>query len=249
MLKPAMDIVSESWHLSTKNWRNLLPYLTILFLPALALAVLGIASLYLSMYFPQTSMVTNLLITVVSAAGFVLNIWASIAITKALANFIMGQPINWKENFTSSNNLIWPIISSSILFGLIVFGGSFLLLIPGIIFWGWYNLFTYPVIFEGARGMAALRSSKTLIAGRWWSMAWRVIFPTIAFGFLNIIIVLALIILIKTLPLSPFGEMTATTLFSSLVGTLTTPFFIGATLILYQNAKQTPIACEKVPTL
>lgn len=249
MLKPAMEIVSESWHLSTKNWRNLLPYLTILFLPALALAVLGIASLYLSMYFPQTSVVTNLLITMMSATGFVLNIWASIAVTKALANFIMGQPINWKENFTSSSNLIWPITFSSILFGLIVFGGSLLLIIPGIIFWGWYNLFIYPIIFEGARGMSALRSSKALIAGRWWSMVWRVFFPAVAFGFLNIIIILVLILLIKALPLSPFGEMTATTLLSSLVGTLTTPLFTGAGLILYQNAKQTPVAPEKTPTL
>ncbi|OGH91964.1 MAG: hypothetical protein A2534_01220 [Candidatus Magasanikbacteria bacterium RIFOXYD2_FULL_39_9] len=243
MLKTATEIVSESWHLYANNWRKLVPYLAIIFLPTLILSLLGVVSLYLEVYMPQSSMATNLLIMLVLAASFVLNLWASIAIAKALSAHILGQqPTAWKETFTSSSHLIWPLIYTSIFMGLIVMGGFILLFVPGLIFAVWYNFYFYSLIFENKKGMSALAASKALVVGRWWPIAWRLVAPTFIFGVLNLALVMGLSTLVKLLSLSQFIEMTASSTLTSLAGVITAPLSMGAALILYYSAKQNPVA-------
>lgn len=240
MLKTATEIVSDSWHLYANNWRKLVPYLAIIFLPTLILSLLGVVSLYLEVYMPASGMATNLLIMLVLAASFVLNLWASIAMVKALSAHIFGQPIAWKETFSSSSHLLWPLIYTSILMGLIVMGGFVLLFVPGLIFAVWYNFYFYSLIFEGKKGMSALAASKSLVVGRWWSIAWRLVAPTFIFGILNLALVMGLSTLVKLLSLSQFIEMTATSTLTSLAGVITAPLSMGAALVLYYSAKQNP---------
>ncbi len=242
MLKTATEIVSDSWHLYTNNWRKLLPYLAIIFIPTLVLSLLGVISLYLEVWMPESSMATNMLIMLVLAASFVLNLWASIAMAKALSTHLTGQSVAWKENFSSSSHLIWPFIYTSLLMGLIVMGGFVLLFVPGLIFAVWYNFYFYSLIFENKRGMSALATSKSLVIGRWFPIAWRLVAPTFIFGLLNLALVMGLTTLVKLLSLSQFIEMTTTSALTSLAGVITTPLSIGASLILYYSAKQNPVS-------
>ncbi len=241
MLKTASELVSEGWYLYIKNWRKFLPYLTILFVPTVILSLLGISSLYLSVYLPQSSLPSNLIIIAVSAASFVLNIWASIALTKALSAQLMGRPVEWKESFTTSNYLIWPVIYTSILMFLIVMGGFLLLIIPGIIFSVWYNFYFYSLVIENKKGLAALNNSKSLVVGRWWPIIWRLAVPAVVFGFLNVFIVTIISFLIKLIPLTQFLAMALNSSLTSLVGIIVAPFSLGASLILYYSAKQNPV--------
>lgn len=247
MLKPAMEIVSESWHLYLKNWRQYLPYLIILFVPTLILSALGTIFIYLETYLPASSMATNVVILLIFAASLVLTIWASIALVKAIAASLSGQTLIWKENFNTTNHLIWPTIYTSLLAGLIVFGGLLLLIVPGLIFAIWYSFAYYTVILENARGMQALRASKALVVGRWWAILWRILVIGFVFGLLSIAINIILEVLVSTLPLATFLQSTIASLLTSFVGTILTPLSVTASVILYYSAKQNPIT-ETTPT-
>lgn len=244
MLKTAPEIVSESFQLYKKNWHNFLPYMLVIFLPTLVLSVIGTISLYLSAYIPASNLITNIIIIIIYAASLVLTIWATIALIRALSAGLSEQPLDWKENFKASDHLILPLIIVSIITGLIVLGGSLLFVIPGIIFSIWYSFASFPVIFDGVKGMEALRTSKSLVVGRWWKIALRII----AIGFIFALISMALNLLVtfiaNQIPMAEFLKSTLSSLLSSLISTVLVPLSTAASLILYYSAKANPVGSE-----
>lgn len=247
MLKTATELVVDSWDLYRKNWRKFLPFMVLLFLPTLILSALGTITLYLSVYLPSSSLASNIVILIVFAASLVFAIWVTIALARTMYACLLAQPTEWRETFSSSNNLIWPMIFTTFLVGLIVLGGTLLFIIPGIIFAVWYSFTSYAVIFEGAKGLNALRASKSLVVGRWWPIAWRILLAAVVFGFLNSALSNALVLLIKLLPLPMFIQSASASVFASLTGAIITPLSAGATLILYQSAKQNPVTQPTLP--
>lgn len=241
MLKTATELVVDSWNLYKKNWRQFLPFIIMLFLPTLILSAIGAISLYLSVYLPSSALVSNILITLVFAASLVFAIWVTTALAKAVMGSIMNNLAEWKETFSASSNLIWPIIFASLLVTLSVIGGTLLLIIPGIIFAVWYNFASYTVIFDGAKGLNALRASKALVVGRWWKIAGRILFVALVFGILNSVISYPLGFLIRLLPLPEFIQSASTAILSALVNAFIAPLSTTATIILYKSAKENPI--------
>ncbi|MEK7131112.1 MAG: hypothetical protein AAB797_00045, partial [Patescibacteria group bacterium] len=163
MLKTATELIVESWDLYQKNWRKFLPFIIMFFLPTLILSALGTITLYLEMYLPASSWASNIIILVVFAASMVFAIWVTVALAKTMLDCLLVKPTEWKETFTTSSNLIWPVILTSFLVALIVLGGTLLFIIPGIIFTVWYSFTSYVVIFEGVAGLNALRASKSFL--------------------------------------------------------------------------------------
>lgn len=242
MLKTATELIVDSWNLYAKNWRIFLPFIIMLFLPTFILSALGTITLYLSVYLPSSSLASNIVILIVFAASMVFAVWVSVALARTIFNCLLAKPTEWKEAFFTSSNLIWPVIFTSFLVTLIVLGGTLLLIIPGIIFAIWYSFVFYTVIFENARGLNALSASKSLVMGRWWPIAWRLIITTIVFGFLNSTLSYALAFLIRLLPLPIFIQSTFASALTSLTSAVIVPLSAGATLILYQSVKQNPTA-------
>ena len=241
MLKTATELIVESWKLYAKNWRKFLPYLIMLFLPTLILSALGAISLYLSVYLPSSSLTSNVVILVVFAASLVLTIWVSIALARTMFDCLLARPTEWKETFFASSDLIWPVIYTSFLVTLIVLGGTLLLIIPGIIFAVWYSFTFYTVIFENIKGLNALSASKSMVAGRWLPVAWRLLITALVFGFLNYALSFVFAYLIRLAPAPVFIQSAAASALASLAGAITTPLSIGAILILYQSLKQNPV--------
>lgn len=94
-------------------------------------------------------------------------------------NFCLAVSI---ESFQSINKYInlayktsFNVLGSIIIFGLIVFGGMILLIIPSII-WGVKYFFT-PMIsaLEGKKAKEALKESKLLVKGHFWQILLRLI--------------------------------------------------------------------------
>lgn len=242
MLKTTTELIVESWELYAKNWRKFLPFIVMLFLPTFILSALGAITLYLSVYLPSSSLASNIIILVVFAASLVFAVWVTVALAKTMLNCLLAKPTEWRETFSSSSNLIWPIILTSFLVTLIVLGGALLLIIPGIIFAVWYSFTSYVVIFEGVHGLDALRASKSLVVGRWWPVVWRLAITTLVFGFLSSALSYALAFLIRMLPLPLFIQSASASAFASLASAVIAPLSAGAILILYQSAKQNPVA-------
>jgi hypothetical protein len=243
MLKTATEIISESFQLYKKHWREFTPFILILFIPHFILSSLGTIFLYLEIWLPASASFTNIIILVIAVAVAVLSIWASIGFTKTIYAAITNQPINWKVDFSNSSKLILPTILTTILTVLIILGGTLLLIIPGIIFTVWYSFFYYALILDNKKGLDALSASKTLVVGRWWSILWRTTAPAFIFGMLGSIISLGLYG-IASMPLPIFLLATLTSLLTSLINTMIAPLYTTAGLILYKNAKENPVGSE-----
>ena len=244
MLKTATELIVDSWDLYAKNWRKFLPFIIMLFLPTLILSALGTISLYLEMYLPSSSLASNIVILIVFAASMVFAVWVSVALARTMLDCLSAKLTEWKETFSSSSDLIWPVIYASFLVTIIVLGGSLLLIIPGIIFTVWYSFAFYAVIFENARGFNALKSSKSLVVGRWWPIVWRLFITTLVFGFINFALSYALAYFIRLLPLPLFIQSASASALASLASAIIAPLSAGATLILYQSAKQNPVMSQ-----
>lgn len=242
MLKTATEIVKDSWSLYTRSFKKIWVYLLLLLIPTLALSAIGTLSLYLSVYLPSSNLPGEIITFVVFAASFVFTLWVSISFSFALRDLILGrEPANWRNNFSASSGLIWPIIYTSILVTLIVTGGTLLLVIPGLIFLVWYNFTFYSVLFEGKKGVSALRASKALVVGRWWHMAWRILAPWILFGVIAGIISYVLSFLLQYIPLTPLIATIVGRVLDTIINVSLAPFTAAATIILYFSAKENPV--------
>ncbi len=247
MLKTATELIVDSWDLYAKNWRKFLPFMVLIFLPSLILSALGAISLYLDVYIPSSAMASNIVLILLFAASLVFAIWVTIALAKTMLDCLLAKPTEWKETFTSSSTLIWPMILTSFLVTLSVFGGTLLLIVPGIIFAIWYSFTSYVVIFEGQQGLNAMRASKALVVGRWWPIVWRLAISTLVFGFLNSALSYVLAYSIRLLPLPLFIQSASASTLTVLVSAITAPLSAGAILILYQSAKQNPATLPTLP--
>jgi hypothetical protein len=243
VLISALDIIKKSWELFAKNWRKLLVYMALLLLPSVVLSILGVVSLYMSAYVPSSTISTSIIILLVGAASVVFTLWTAIAFAKVLYNCLKNQTTGeWKSVYSSSSGLIWPVIYTSFLVSLIVMGGTLLFIIPGIIFMIWYSFSFYTVVFEGKTWMQALTASKSLVAGRWWPILWRLLLPGFVFGLLAGLAATLCSYLIELIPLSAMTNAIVERVVSSVINIIITPVTAAASLILYVSAKENPVS-------
>ncbi len=97
--------------------------------------------------------------------GFALTL-TTIAITVAAHRASDGEAIDVVESYLMSLRLLVPYVWTWILYSLIVLGGLFLFIIPGIIWSVIYILAPYAVIIEGTSGTSALSTSRALTQGK-----------------------------------------------------------------------------------
>ena len=71
---------------------------------------------------------------------------------------------------------IWSFFFLGILSGLIIMGGLMLLVVPAIIFAVWFIPAIFVFVAEGQKELSALLRSKEYVTGRWWQVAWRILF-------------------------------------------------------------------------
>lgn len=250
MLINPLDIIKDSLVLYQKNWRKLSPYIILLLIPTLILTALGVGSLYLYLYVQSSKIISSLIVLAVFVASLIFSLWVTIALAKAIkACLDKEEPKNWKENMGLTSYLIWPVIATSLIAALIILGGSILFIIPGIIFFIWYTFSFYTVVFEEKRTLKALRASKDLVVGRWWSILFRWLVPII-FVFLIILtldwITNSILELIITKGF--FWKSVISGIINSIINTLATPITLTALLILYLNAKNNPTGAPAEPT-
>jgi len=122
----------------------------------------------------------------------------SLGLIKVALAFIDGGRPDFKELFVCSDKVI-NFFLASLLYGLIVLGGTILLIIPGIIWSLKFSLYKYFIVEKNAGPIEALKMSAQATAGAKWNL--------FLFGFvlagINILGFLCLFIgLFFTIPLS-----------------------------------------------
>jgi hypothetical protein len=87
------------------------------------------------------------------------------AMVWAVARAYLGEAVSFDAAWGQAFRRALPLIGTGILYGLAVFGGTLLLIIPGILFAYWFILYAQTVMIEGLSGSAALSRSRALIKG------------------------------------------------------------------------------------
>lgn len=91
-------------------------------------------------------------------AGFVLSIVVQLGFIRISLKFCDGTKGKF-DDLLASFNLFFKFIAASFLYGLIVFAGILLFIVPGIIWGVKYSLFSYFIVDEGLGPIAAIKAS------------------------------------------------------------------------------------------
>ncbi|MDO8509568.1 MAG: hypothetical protein Q7S24_00300 [bacterium] len=247
MLISITDLISKSWANYQKNWRSFLPYMVGMFIPSILVYAVGYLGIVLENRY-NLSIFTGILSIVIMIVAGIFTFWLGIAFAVAIKSSLVNEPIeDWKIALKKSTRLIVPVATTSLLGGIIIFGGTLLLIVPGIIFGVWYCFAFYTAIFENKKNTGALQSSKQLVVGRWWSILWRLITPAILFSIISGIMVSVLTWSLNMIgSLNAFNLQIAANIISNLANAVFAPLLIGAQILLYLNAKATPVTAPVV---
>ena len=148
------------------------------------------------------------------------------AVAFVVEHSLRGENIGYRQALRQSFSRWGSVIGTGILAGLIIFGLTLLLIVPGII-WGVYYLFiVYIVALRGQGGKKALDYSKSLVKGRWW----RVFGVFFVVGLLTFVFILIVDL--------PFGFMPVnflTDVLSGILADIVWSFFTIATVLFFLN--------------
>lgn len=123
-------------------------------------------------------------------AEIALGIIAPLLVNGALALFLvdayLGQPLDWVRSLRTAGERLGGLLWVAIIYGLLVFLGFILLIVPGIWLAVTWSVAIPALMFEGVGGIEALRRSFGLVRGRWW--------PT--FGALLVSVIMLVVVLL-----------------------------------------------------
>jgi hypothetical protein len=160
-------------------------------------------------------------------AVFFFGLWSSVSLLFAVKE--REKAIGFKESYKMGWRKLLPYFWTSLFLFLAIASGFFLFLIPGIIFSVWFVFSLYVLVAEGKAGKEALKRSKELVKGFWWSIFWR---------FLLIMLSVVFLTLLFSVPFSLlFGEE-GQNFSSQLISIFTSPFVVVYSFLLYQRLKE-----------
>lgn len=183
------DALKYSWDKTKENWVFFIG-LTIIYTVLLTLpSFIGeLVSLY----------VDEFLGFLVQAADFVIRIIIGIGFLKIFLKFIDNRKPRYRDLF-AHYRLFFKYLGGNILYFLIVFGGTILLVVPGVIFALKFYFYSYNIVDKGLGPVEALKRSSELTSG----VKWDLFFFMIILAGINILGFLALGIgIFFTIPLS-----------------------------------------------
>ncbi len=129
----------------------------------------------------------NLLVGQILTAVYVL---AYIVYYPALILTIAKPDLTASEALRNGNKLILPFLLTTLLSLLAIFGGTILLLIPGIALSGWLMFSGMVAINENLKGLPALQRSWFYVEGKWTTVMVKFIFFGVISFLLSVILLL-----------------------------------------------------------
>ncbi len=174
MLMSPIEIIKTTWRVYTENFKLFIRVTAWGVLPALALSLIALIHKLVGVAFYNYSVMLYLALSALSA---IIVIWIQIVIIRLINSGLTHQTINLKE----TKSLAWHDVVSyfwvSFLTSLAIAVGLIALVVPGLIFTVWFAFATTIFAIYHLKGRAALIKSKSLVAGRFWSVALRLAIP------------------------------------------------------------------------
>lgn len=159
--------------------------------------------------------------------GILLALWAVAALIIAVNKKLTGETVNFALSYSQSLKKYPRVFLLNIIAGIAIFTGSLLFIIPGIfaaiIFW----LVPAMAVLEEGNFFVPIKKSPILIL----SDFWRVLLLILAIAAPYFIIILLIVLI--------FGHRTiVTAVISGVSGILITPFYVGVSVLSYNELKQ-----------
>lgn len=164
---------------------------------------------------------------------FFIQIWIYLSLIFVIKD--SEEKITILEALKRGKNKILNMFLVSILFFLIVIGGTFPLVIPGIILSISFVFYPFIIVSENLKGFKALVKSREYVKGYWWQILGRIFFlPLLVFLFSLAILFLVFVIrfLVGGFSVSFFGMV-----FWGLLMLILLPLFITYSFLIYKKIK------------
>ncbi len=101
--------------------------------------------------------------------GFLAEIIAIGALSKALVDAYTGHPTDWRHSISFAAEHLGPLVLLAIVYVVFLVIGYILFIIPGIYLTVVWSVAVPALVFERIGPMAALGRSRHLVGGRWWA--------------------------------------------------------------------------------
>lgn len=245
MLRSVSDIVAASWELYIRYFRKFLPLVIIILLPQPVLALLGIGGLYLSQVTLIFNELANIVILISIPILLIFYCWAILAVTRLSYAAYHNQALNWRSALKTTAKRIIPSILTLALVLILIFTGTLLLFVPGLIFLVWYTFVSNVLVVEEKSGLKALKASKQLVVGRFFAVAWRVLVPWAVFIIIGTLVQVGLSILVSSLVYSNAIQKIIENNLSAIISAFLAPLTALASMILYEDLKTIPLETTK----
>jgi hypothetical protein len=162
-------------------------------------------------------------------------------LTIVMGKAVLGQPVTIREAWQHVRPRIWSLIGVSVLFTLIVIGGTILLVIPGIWLYTLFSLASTALILEGAKVGRAFGRSNELLRDAWWRTFGILLLAALIAGILQYIVAIPFNLLDGGLnritgsgPVPGFALAILITVIGGIIAdVITLPFSAGVTTLVY----------------
>jgi len=183
------DLFSKSWKLYKNSFWRLI---AVVLIPMAVVVGAGLVFLVLGLIFYTTifseflgslsrDSSTFSFIETIASVGPLLILGLVFALVMLIVNFWSKasqlvavrdtrSSVDIKKSLKEGWRLWVPYAWVAVLEGLALMVGFILLIIPGIIFAIWFIFTPYTLMFDGFKGVAALKRSKELVQGYWWAV-------------------------------------------------------------------------------
>lgn len=237
-------IVSEAWNLYRAQAANLWTLVAVIVIPVQALAVI-IERLVLagghSFVFNGTIYTTDST-ALVSLTVIVFSVLAGLvttgAVSKCLLDAYTGHPTDWRHSLRIAANKLGPLLWLAILAEVLLAIAFILLVIPGIYLMVCWALALPVLMFEGIGGYGALRRSRELISGYWWTA-----FGALLVGLVAIVVFYVVLGLIINAIANSSGHISVILVLGGIsriiAGIVTYPVFAAIAAVLYIKLRAT----------
>ncbi|TAK05369.1 hypothetical protein EPO33_05400 [Patescibacteria group bacterium] len=241
----AADIIDRSWEVVRRNLGRFLPIVGIFLVPSIA------GTVAFEMLRGQNLGLGQWHEMVLAAAVYlplvVLSILQTIALTRAVAAGITGEPVPpLGALLAAALPLAIPVFLASLALGILLLAGLVVLVVPMIIMAVWFAFILQAIVLDRASWISAFGMSKSLVTGRFGPVFWRLVAPYVFWLLVTWVLTALVVFLLNgaagsfTVRLAadaPLWLTIAAGIATDAVGALMAPFFLAVTTLLYLNLK------------
>ena len=193
-LLDVMTFIERAWKFYKENFKKLWPLFLFGSMGGLGFSLRGSASSHTSTSsgLPSLPMVPTWLIVTIIVALVLIYLFmflSSIALFRSIIDIRKGVFVNVRDGYKKAFKLFFPYLLLVIIITFSSLGAGILLIIPGVLLYGYLFLAPYLFFDQEKRGFAALLGSWSLVRDYWWSLAWRILVVGLLVGLVAFVII------------------------------------------------------------